>query len=77
LKQDRPIEVLKTLITEVPLGDLIMLLKYFQEIKEVGIGMIKEFKPLSKITLSLMKKKRKRRLILKSIVLGIPPHFPI
>jgi hypothetical protein len=26
--------------------------------------------------LSLMKKKRKRRLILKSIVLGIPPHFP-
>jgi hypothetical protein len=65
------------MIKEVPSGYLIMILKYFQEIKEVGIRMIKEFKPLSKITLSLMKKKRKRRLISKSIVLGIPPHFPI
>ena len=77
MKQDRPIEVLKMMITEVPSGDLIILLRYFQYIKEVSIGMIKEFKPLSKIVLSPMKNKRKRRLIPKSIVLGIPPHFPI
>jgi hypothetical protein len=54
-----------------------MLLRYFQEIKEARIGIVKEFKPLCKITFSLMKKKRKRRLIPKSIVLGISPHFPI
>jgi hypothetical protein len=48
-----------------------------KEIKEIGIGMIIGFKPLSKITSSLMKKESKRRLILKSIVSETPPHFPI
>jgi hypothetical protein len=48
-----------------------------KEIKEAGIGTIRKSKTLSKITLLLMKKERKKRLILKSIVLETPPHFPI
>jgi hypothetical protein len=48
-----------------------------KEIKETEIGMIRGFNPLSKINLLLMKTEREKRLILKSIVLGIPPHFPI
>jgi hypothetical protein len=51
--------------------------RFSKEIKEVGIGMIRESKPLSKITYLLMKKERKKRLILKSIVLETPPHLPI
>jgi hypothetical protein len=65
------------LIIGVVSKDQLMLLRPSKEIKEARIGMMKEFNPLSKTTLSLMMKKRKRRLIPKSIVLGIPPHFPI
>jgi hypothetical protein len=52
-----------------------MLLRSSKETKAIGTEMIKEFKPLSKITLLLMKKERKKSLILKSIVLETPPHF--
>jgi hypothetical protein len=52
-------------------------LRSSKKIKETGIGMIIEFKLLSKITLLLMKKERRKMLILKSIVLETLPHFLI
>jgi hypothetical protein len=48
-----------------------------KEIKEEEIGMIRESKLLSKITLLLMKKERKKRWTLKSIALETPPYFQI
>jgi hypothetical protein len=48
-----------------------------KEIKEIGIGMIKKSKPLSKTTLLLMKKERMKKMILKSIVLVTPLHLLI
>jgi hypothetical protein len=54
-----------------------MPLKSSKEIKETEIEMIRKFKLLSKITLLLTKKERKKSLTLKFIVLGTPPHFLI
>jgi hypothetical protein len=65
------------LITEVTSEDQIISLRYFQENLITKIGMIRKSKPLSKITLLLMGSVRKKSLILKSIVLETPPHFPI
>jgi hypothetical protein len=47
------IEIHKILVTEEILGDKIMPLRSFKEIKE--IGMTKKFRPLSKITWLMMK----------------------
>jgi hypothetical protein len=52
--------------------DPIIPLRSSKKIKEIGTGMIKKSKLLSKITWLLMKKKRKNMLILKSIVLVTP-----
>jgi hypothetical protein len=60
------------LIIGVISEDQIMPLISSKEIKEIGIGMIKKSKPLSKITWLLMKKERKKMMILKSIVLVTP-----
>ena len=57
--------------------DQTMLLGSSKETKEIGTKMIRGFKILSKITLLLKKKERKKSLILKSIVLETPPHFLI
>jgi hypothetical protein len=57
--------------------DQIIPLRSSEEIKEIEIDMIKKSYPLSKITLLLMKKERKKMLILKSIVLVTPPHLLI
>jgi hypothetical protein len=65
------------LIIEVILEDQIIPLRSSKEIQEIGIGMIKNSKLLSKITLLLMKKKRMKKLILKSIVLVTPLHLLI
>jgi hypothetical protein len=54
-----------------------MPLRSSKETKGARIGMIRKFKLLSKITMLLMKKERKKMLILKSIVLETPPHFLI
>jgi hypothetical protein len=61
----------------VNLEDQIIPPRLSKEIKETEIGMIRKSKLLSKITLLLMKKERRKRFILKSISLETPPHFPI
>jgi hypothetical protein len=48
------------LIIGVILEDPIIPLRSSKEIKEIGIGMIKKSKPLSKITLLLRKKERRK-----------------
>jgi hypothetical protein len=67
----------KMLIIRVVSKDQTMLLRLSKEIKETGTKMIREFKLLSKITLLLRRKERKKMLILKSIVLETLPHFLI
>jgi hypothetical protein len=54
-----------------------MLLRFFQEIREAGIEMIKKSKILSKTILLSMKKEKKKTLIPKSTILWTPPHFLI
>jgi hypothetical protein len=65
------------MIIGVIFEDPIMPLRSSKEIKEIGIGMIKNSKPLSKITLLLRKKERRKELTLKSIVLVTPLHLLI
>jgi hypothetical protein len=65
------------LIIGVVSKDQTMPLRSSKETKETGTEMIREFMILSKITLLLMKKERKKSLILKYIVLETPPHFLI
>jgi hypothetical protein len=48
--------------------DQTMSLGSFKETKEIGRGMIKNSKPLSKITFLQMKKKNMKKLIQQSIV---------
>jgi hypothetical protein len=50
----------KMLITEEISEDQTMPLMSFKEIKEIGIGMIKKSRPLSKITLLVMKERMKK-----------------
>jgi hypothetical protein len=77
LKERRAIRTPRMLIIGVISEDPIMPFKSSKEIKEIGIGMIKKSKPLSKITLLLMNKERKMMQILKSIVLVTPLHLLI
>jgi hypothetical protein len=77
LEGKRTIGTHRMLIIEEISEDQIMPLRSSKEIKEIGIGMIKKSKPLSKITLLLMKKERMKKLIQKSIVLVTPLHPPI
>ena len=65
------------MIIEATSEDQIMPLRSSKEIKEIGIGMIKNSKPLSKTTLLLMKKERMKKMIPKSIVLVTPLHLLI
>jgi hypothetical protein len=60
LKEGRAIGTPGMLIIGVILEDPIIPLRSSKEIKEIGIGMIKKYKLLSKITLLLMKKERKK-----------------
>jgi hypothetical protein len=76
LKENRTIGTHKMLIVEVISEDQIMPPKSSKEIKEIGIGMIKNSKPLSKTTLLLMKE-RMTKLILKYIALVTPLHLLI
>jgi hypothetical protein len=57
--------------------DQIISLRYFQENLGTEIGRIRKSILLFKIILWLMRKGRKKNLTLKSIVLEIPPLFPI
>jgi hypothetical protein len=77
LKEDRTIEVHKMLITKVTSGDLTMLLRFFQERREIEREMIRTSRPLSKIILLRMMKVRMKTLILKSTTLETPPPFLI
>jgi hypothetical protein len=61
--------------TEATLKDRIIPLKYSQERLKLEIEMIRKSKPPSRITSLLMR--RKKSLILKSIVLETHPLFPI
>jgi hypothetical protein len=74
LKGNKAIETPRILITGVISKDQIMPLISSREIKEIGIGMIKKSKPLSKMALLLMKKERKKMQIPRSIVLVTPLH---
>ena len=74
MNESRAIGTPRMLIIGVTSEDQIMPLRSSKEIKEIGIGMIKKSKPLSKITRLLLKKERKKMLILKSIVLVTPLH---
>jgi hypothetical protein len=74
LKKNRPIEILKMLITEVTSKEQTMLLRSFQEILETEIEMIKRSKLLYKTTLLSMKKERMKKMILRSIAYVTPPH---
>jgi hypothetical protein len=77
LRINKDIGTSRILITGVISEDKIMPLRSSREIKEIGIGMIKKSKPLSKITWLLRRKERKKRLILKFIVLVTPLHLLI
>jgi hypothetical protein len=74
LEENIPIGTHRILIIEVTLEYQIILLRSFQEIQEIYIGMIKKFKPLSKKILLLMKKERMKKLILKFIALVTTLH---
>jgi hypothetical protein len=65
------------LITKAILEDLIFPLRYSQESLITEKGMIINSRPVSKITLLLMRKERKKTLNLRSIASETPPHFPI
>jgi hypothetical protein len=65
------------LTTEAASEDQTIPLRYFRENPEAEIGRIRKSRLLFKITWLLMRKGRKKRLILKSIVSETPPHFPI
>jgi hypothetical protein len=65
------------LITKETIGGLTILLRLSKETKGEEIEMTRMLRILSKITLLLMNKERRKSLTLKFIVLGTPTDFLI